>query len=582
MKSLASFLLFVFIASGAGAATVSGFVGEEGSTNALSGMVVQAWNPSGVLVSSAATDTAGNFSLVVAAGNYHLLAYDPSGVYATSFYNNAESFETSTIVAVSSNGLSGVRFTLVRAGYVEGVVAATDKTPLNAATVTAYNLSGTRRAFTMTDATGRYRITVPSGTYKIAAWDDSGAFLAQFYSQQGTFAAAAPVNVVAEMSAAVDFRLDKAALLAGTVTAGGGPFAASVSVYDSGGAFVATVRAAADGVYAVHVPAGSYRLVMFDPDGNFAPEFWSGAEAFDASTVVSIGEGESRTGLDANLVRAGRFTGVVRDVSNGALLAGTTVAAFNGDGTIRAFAVTGAAGAHTLVVPPGLYRAGAWDSSLNYLRRFYPAEVLFGSAPEWNVSAAQTMTLDFALPRGAVVTGIVRDAATIATLPDMTVGAYDAGGVEATSNTDSSGAFRLLLESGTWELAAHDNQFRYATGKRTISVVAGSTTEGQDFVLSVGAHLAGRITTSAGKPIAGAVVGEYDSSGAMISEATTRDDGSYDLASPAGTFAFAAFDPSQQFRPSVPTNGLAVSAGQVISGFNFTLEPSLRRRPIVR
>ena len=48
----------------------------------------------------------------IAGGQYHVLAYDPAGTFATSFYADAESFETSKVLALTSIlTMSNVNFT---------------------------------------------------------------------------------------------------------------------------------------------------------------------------------------------------------------------------------------------------------------------------------------------------------------------------------------------------------------------------------------------------------------------------------------------------------------------------------------
>lgn len=582
MNRVLVFFAAIFIASAAAAATISGSVVDEGSGAGLSGMTVQAWTPEGALVATASSDVTGSFSLAVTPAGYRLLAYDNSGFYATNFYDRAESFETSSIIAVTTNGLSGVRLVLERSGFIEGTVAAKDKSPIEDAIVTVYNQSGTPRAFTATDAAGHYLVAVPGRTYKIAAWDGAGAYLPSFFSNQSTFVTATQLSVVAEATSTANFQLSKAATLAGTVTADASPIAANVSIYRATGELLTTTTAGADGKFAVRVPAGTYRVVIFDANGVYAPVFWRSGASFDASDAIAVAEGESRTDLDASLMRAGHFSGTVRDASAGAVLPSMTVAAFNGDGSMRAFATTDAVGHYVLVVPPGAYRVAAYDDSLIHLRRFYPAETSFAWAPEWSLSASQEATLDFSLPRGSVVAGIVRDAVSGAALAGMTVAAYDESGAVATSMTDASGAYKVLLESGAFELAAHDPQFHYATSTRSIAAVAGSAIDNENFEMSVGVHLSGRITSTSGAPIPNAILAEYDGGGAVIASATSRADGTYDLASPAGTFSFAAYDPSHHFQSSAPTNGLAVHAGQTIAGFNFVLAPSERSRAISR
>src|SRR5688572_30538662 len=132
----------------ANAATVSGTVTSAATGNALSGMVVAAYDPAGNLAGTAITDATGLYVLSLPAGQYRLLAYDPAGVYATMFDANAESFETSPVTTLGAVDTVRRDFSLVAGGTVSGSVAVTGGAPLADAVVEAYNLSGTRRGFT--------------------------------------------------------------------------------------------------------------------------------------------------------------------------------------------------------------------------------------------------------------------------------------------------------------------------------------------------------------------------------------------------------------------------------------------------
>ena len=147
MKLLGTLML---LATTAGAATVSGTISGMVSGDApLSGITVDAYTTAGALQASTSTNAAGAYSLTVDAGPYHVLAFDPAGVFATSFYADAESFETSaTLTLASSQSLTNINFILPRAGFIGGRVTSAAGASLANMTVAAYNPSGTRRGFT--------------------------------------------------------------------------------------------------------------------------------------------------------------------------------------------------------------------------------------------------------------------------------------------------------------------------------------------------------------------------------------------------------------------------------------------------
>ena len=98
LRATLAFLLLCLLSAPAAAATVSGTVSSATTNLRLEGKVVAAYDATGTLRGSATTDIGGSYVLTLPGGSYRLLAYDPLGTYATGFYNNAESFETSELV----------------------------------------------------------------------------------------------------------------------------------------------------------------------------------------------------------------------------------------------------------------------------------------------------------------------------------------------------------------------------------------------------------------------------------------------------------------------------------------------------
>jgi len=318
-------------------------------------------------------------------------------------------------------------------------------------------------------------------------------------------------------------------------------------------------------------------VVLFDPAGVYAAMYYPDAESFDTSAVIAIAEGQTQAGIDARLMRAGRVAGQVTATS-GAALADITVAAFNSDGTTRGFTTTDSTGNFALVLPPGAYRFASYDTSLVYLRRFYPNETVFTAALAWSVFPSQTTTLNFSLPPGAVVSGQVTTT-TLAVLPGITVAAYDASGIVASTVTDSAGNYRLLLEAGTYRIAAFDTAYRFANAYGSAAVALGQLMANENFALVLGVHIGGNaIIDATGAPAVSVTVAAYDGGGFEASTTMTRADGSYDLVVPPGTYRFAAYDPLQRFTPSPLTQVYTLAIGQVSFGITLRLGVAIPAR----
>jgi len=560
MKRLLALLLFVSMP--ALASTISGTVTPPG-------MTVQAYDAAGALKTSATADAAGHYSLTVTSGSYHVLAFDPNGNYATSFYPDAESFETSALVDATNN-VTNINLTLVQGGFLAGVVTSTSGAPLPSMTVAAYNADGTRRGFTTTDANGAYHLTVPPGTFDVAAYDNALAYQPDV---------AHAIVVAAASTTTTDFKLTASAILAGTVTdaATAKPLAAmTVAAYDANGILLATAPTDASGHYRLLLAPASIRIVVFDPAGVYAPFF--GASSFDNEQAISLASGATST-VNARLVIAGKFVGHITDASTQAPLSGITVAAFNDDGTKFTSAITDGNGVYTLVVQPSGYRIGAYDTTLQYARRFYPNITTFSSAPHWTAFASQSTTINLALPRGARISGQVSASGSV--LPAMTVGAYDAAGQLVTSaTTDANGNYAMVVDGGSYALAAFDPAFTYATSTTNIAAVAGQSLGNENFSLVPGAHLSGTVMSNGVKsgslvPLAGMLAAVYDASGFRAAWAVTRSNGTFDLVAPPGTYTLVAYDPQNVFASMPWSEQLVLTAYERLTYFSFVLQANV-------
>jgi hypothetical protein len=606
MKTLPALFLSCFLAATASAATIAGVVTQAASSTPLPAMTVAAYDAAGTLRTTAATDTQGRYTLTLNAGTYRVLAFDPAGVYATSFYDNAESFDTShEFVLQSTQSVTSVNFALARGGFIAGRVTA-GSSPASAITVAAYNLSGTIRGFTKTDSSGAYRLVVPEGTYKVVAYDDARVYATVFHHESASFAASTPVGVSAEATTTIDFHLSTGARIRGRATdaaSGAALGGIIVTAYDSAGYAIGTATTTASGTYELFVPAGSYRIVFEDRTGTYASAYYAGAESFEISTTIAVSADQSAENVDAAMQRAGRISGNIRDANSGAALASIIVAAYNPSGSVRTFTTTDASGLYTLVVPPGAYKIGAYDTSAVYAPQFHPQQLAFAYGGTITVAAGATAgSIDFSLRRGGHVSGGVSDA-TGAALSGITVAAYDLAGTRVTSvRTAADGTYRLVLDASVYKLVAFDEALRYANayldgaasfaGSRTLTLTADSELTSMNFSMVAGARVTGTATDlTNGGPVSGIVVTAYDAAGTAIASSTTDATGKFAFAAPPGTYRFVAADPLHRFATSYFQNAanfneallMTLIAGGSSPAINFRLTqapPSPRRRAI--
>ena len=606
MKILSLGILTLIISVGANGATISGTVtGDTGSP--LAAMTVATYTTAGALAASGATTSTGTYVLTVPVGAYRVLAYDPTGNFATSFYADAESFDTSASVAVTpTQNATNINFRLVRSGFIVGRVSSAGGASLPKVTVVAYNPSGTRRGFTSTDSTGSYTLALPPGTFKLVGYDDALTYAPTFFDNATSFPAATPITVASMESATANLKLPLAAKLTGNITDRGTLAALPamrVIAYASDGNIAAQSLTTSDGRFAMASRAGVLRVVVDDPTGDYATTYVPDAQSFSTETGVTATAGQTLT-FNATMVRGGRLTGTVMDRVTGAPLANITAVAYNMDGTTRSFANSDTTGAYSIVVPPGDFAVGVFDFALIYLPQFYPNQTAFeAAAPQHAIAQQSTGALDFALSKGARVSAHVTSRTSDAPLTAITVGAYDRGGsLLASATTDASGNATLLLTPATVKLLAFDTNLQFATAYYLDAPTFDATPaldlgEGQSldasFVLSDAGRISGVVmdaTTAA--PLAGMTVIVYDANFQIVAETTSDAAGAFRIAVPGGTYIVAATDWTYRyatlFFPASTTPGgassVSVFAGQDVGPLAMRLfrPPVLPRRHAVR
>lgn len=562
------------------AATFQGVVRDRQTSTPLAGMVVAAYTAAGFLQATGTTDPAGRYVLTVPAGGYRVLAYDNNGTYATTFGNDAESFETSPVVTVGASDTRTIDFTLTRGGTVVGQVSANGVLVANAV-VEAYNLSGTRRGFTRTNGAGMFSLVLPPGEYKLAAFEESGTFAAEFFRDRATFAEADRVAVNAGQTSVVQFTLPRTSRLNGLVTdtSGRGLGGIEVRAYNSGGALVARTTTNATGAFTLTVPAGGYRFVALDPALAYASEFLGHTDSFERSQLVSVQEGDERNDLRFTLTRGGRFSGRVLDAQSGAALADVSVAAYNLDGTLRATTRTASDGTYTLVVPPGEYKLAAFDESLRFATEFYGGTRTFRGAGA--LPAVQEITaasLDFRLDAGLRVSGTVREG----TMPvaGITVAAFDPSGeFIASGTTNAAGQYALVVAPGEYRLVAFDPELRYAVAfeSGTSFDAAPPRTVGAavtvDFAVARGIRIGGTVVDPRGRPLDGLEITALDANGNRVASATSRE-GAFELVLLPGTYRFRY--------GGHETASLVTITNESRPTLSFVVSPAVRRRPAGR
>jgi hypothetical protein len=324
----------------------------------LPGMLVYAFTPDGARAAVTTTDGAGRFLFSLPAGDYRFVAADVLQVYATAYYDGSRSFEQSSVVVVAAGEQRDLQIALTRGARISGHVNAPNLV------VAAYNLDGTLHAAVTSNGAGDYVLAVAPGKYKIAVSDPSHIWATLFYGGATDFRFAQTLNFSTH-AGGIDVTLPRGGHVSGTVrNASSLPVSgAVVAAYDAAGLQVGSATTQSDGRYSMVVAPGTYRLLVFDPQLNYATSYAGGAASYETTGPLSV-SADAMITIDFTLRLGIRVSGTVTN-EQGAPLSGIEVFAIDQSGN-RAAGATSVSGTFTIVVTPGSWRFIAVDPMRHY------------------------------------------------------------------------------------------------------------------------------------------------------------------------------------------------------------------------
>jgi len=427
--------------------------------------------------------------------------------------------------------------------------------------VNLYNAStGMEIGQGMTLANGDYSLaTWPSGTYQLQFVDGGGRYAQLWYNGKQSQSQATPVTV-GSMAVTVNQALqpDK---VTGQVTdqASGQPISGvEVELLSGSGTKVAETTSDAGGNYSFSaIPAATYE-VAFNPgdaNTNYNSSYYGGA----SPTGFQLGESQTVSNINGQLITDGAVTGQLTDRSSGQPISGIEVELLNESGMVAETTTDGGGNYRFAEIQPGTYEVAFNPGAANasYDSAYYGG----ASAATVQVNDGQTtQNINGQLITGAAIGGTVTNSAH---QPVSGVGVqimnpvtgdyhYLTTGADGTYLLDglAPGGYQILFQPGSGE----DYVYQYypdesnAAAAQPVAVTAGQTSPA-NATLATAATVSGKVTDAAtGAPIGGVrvFINSYGGGGVAYdynTSTTTDADGNWSIVGlSTGTYQ-VEFDP---------------------------------------
>jgi hypothetical protein len=221
-----------------------------------------------------------------------------------------------------------------------------------------------------------------------------------------------------------------------------------------------------DGHYSLGTGAsGDYRVAFRPPAGqNLTFQYYDDAEKFSDSDLVPLEDGETASGIDAELHEGGTITGTVIEAGTESPIAGLPVCAnsFDLSGSCDStdaggnYVITGLSEDSNYRVEFNYYTP--FQDVLNYLTQYYQGSENHNDWDPVAVTVGDTTEgIDAVMKPGAQIVGRVLEVGTSAPLPEIEVCALDPAGTplaqefEQCTFTDATGHYAIKsLRAGTF------------------------------------------------------------------------------------------------------------------------------------
>jgi Carboxypeptidase regulatory-like domain len=591
-----------------GGGSVSGTVTSAATGKPIAKVAVKVYEAGVGHIASALSATNGTYTVSgLTPGSYEIEFVPPSDAYLTQYYGGVASLEAESPVAVSAGKTTtGINAALKSPGEISGTVtSAATSAALAGVEVEVYDSHGTFVAFADSGANGAYTVSgLPTGSY-VVEFAPPGGYLGQYYNGALSLEEAGKVAVTAGSdSSGIDAALASAGGISGTVT--------SVSTHDPlaevevqvylGGQLVGSAKTAASGTYTVGgLGSGGYTVEFVALSGTYARQFYDGSASAGGATGVSVGQGETKAGVDAELGASGQISGAVTSAASQAGLSGVEVTVYDSEEDPVASTTSASGGTYTVSgLPAGEYEVKFSPGTGNYLTQFYDGKATLAEAGKVPVTAgASTGSINAALAAGGEISGTVYKPGGTVGAPGVEVAVYESSGESkfvGSATTTANGTYTVPgLPAGNYEVqfTALESDYpageyapQYYNGASTladatpVAVTAGADKSPINATLAAPGAIAGKVTAAAtSAALSGVVVKIYDLEDDYVTSAETAASGEYTVSGLAAGEYEVEFVPSAaylaQYYKGVPlfseATVVTVKNGSTQSGIDAAL-----------
>jgi hypothetical protein len=364
----------------------------------------------------------------------------------------------------------------------------------------------------------------------------------------------------------INFALARGGTISGTVTASAGATplrGVEIRVFNASGRQAGRGFTTQSGAYTVAgLSPGSYRVLTSNLAG-YLDEAWNNipCEPFCNpldGTAVNVAGTATTSGIDFSLDLAGSISGAVR--LGGAGQANVPVELYGAVGNLIRSVPSTATGAYQFTgLAAGRYFVRTRDTS-GRADALYDGQPCVGNAcvirsgtPVDLSAGANLAGIDLALSAAATISGTVRRNPGSTAMSGVTVQLLAPSGAVALSTiTNGSGGYSFTgLAPGDYRLVTRNTPGVVdvawpgtpcptacsGLNGSAITVTAGATVGGRDFLLDAGGSISGNVRSGPAAPITGATVQVYNATGVPVGQISTNASGNYEFNTlPAGNF----------------------------------------------